>query len=185
MTLTLSHDVSARRLRALTPLPLIALSLTSCGLPKDPDGATARIGATHILRVGISNNPPWAVVDDGQISGIEPDLVRDFAGTLGARVQWVANGETPLMQALERRQLDLVVGGVTTKSPWTKRLGTSLSYAKTGLVPGGQPGLRQGRQRHVLLSAPGESQLLLRLDRFLAAARPRVEQALAREMPHG
>jgi len=71
MTLTLSHDVSARRLRALTPLPLIALSLTSCGLPKDPDGATARIGATHILRVGISNNPPWAVVDDGQISGID------------------------------------------------------------------------------------------------------------------
>ena len=164
---------------------LIALSLGACGLPKDQDGATTRIDASHALRVGASSNPPWVIVEGAQVSGIEPALVQAFAGTLGARVQWVVNGETPLMQALEKRKLDLVVGGITTKSPWTKRLGTSLVYAKAGFLPDGSPRLVPGKQGHVILSAPGENRLLLRLDRFLYAAKPRLQQVVAQEAARG
>lgn len=172
---------SARSISAALATFLVA----ACGMPRDQEGAMRRIGTTHVLRVGASGNPPWVVVDQGRVSGIEPDIVRAFATTLGARVQWVVNGETPLLQALEKRQLDLVVGGVVTKSPWTKQVGTSLSYAQAGRQPGGQPVLVEGRQRHILLTAPGENQLLLRLDRFLAKAKPGLQQRVARETMHG
>jgi len=162
---------------------IMALLGAGCGMPKDPEGATPRIAATHVLRAGASSNPPWVVVEKGQVSGIEPDIVRAFAGTLGARVHWVVNGETPLLEALEKRQLDLVVGGVTTKSPWSKRMGASLSYAQAGPTPGGQPGLFKGKQRHVLLAAPGENQLLLRLDQFLEKAKPDLQRRITRRRP--
>lgn len=164
---------------------LVALSLNACGIPKDQEGASARIAATHVLRVGASANPPWVIVQGNQVTGIEPSLICAFATTMGAKVAWVVNGETPLLEALERRQLDIVVGGVTSRSPWIRRVGTSLSYARAKRPPGGRPGLDQGRERHIILSAPGENRLLLRLDQFLHAAGPAVQRRIDAEATHG
>jgi ABC-type amino acid transport substrate-binding protein len=146
-----------------------AAALSSCGMPRDPDGATDRIEG-GILRVGVSENPPWVILRGAQPEGLEPALVRDFARAQHAAIQWTSGGETPLLEALERRKLDLVVAGVDSKSPWSGKLGASRPYAEAG-----------GR-KHIWLAAPGENQLLLRVDRFLAGRKASLPQA-SREQP--
>lgn len=145
------------------------LPLASCGLPKDSEGTTERILGSRVLRVGVSENSPWVDGSGPEPGGIEPELIRNFAKSLGARVEWVRNGETPLLEALEERKLDLVAGGIKSDTPWKGSLGVSQVY------------LKQGSDRHVLLTAPGENQLLLRLDRFIVDAKPALQEKYAPE----
>jgi ABC-type amino acid transport substrate-binding protein len=129
------------------------------GLPRDPEGTSERILATHVIRAGAAENPPWVVTrGGGEPRGVEPDMIRGFAKQLGAKVVWVVNGEAPLVKLLEKGELDLAATGATAQTPWKKKAAVSRSYA-TG--PGGES--------RVLLAAAGENQLLLRLDRFLVA----------------
>ena len=104
-------------------------------------------------------------------------------GTPGDDVQQLLDGpfaDPNLRESFQTRALRRTARRAAAVTPFYREL-----FAKAGLVPGGRQGLAQGSQRHVLLSAPGENQLLLRLDRYLAAARQHVAQALAREMPRG
>jgi ABC-type amino acid transport substrate-binding protein len=146
------------RLALTCPLPLCA---GACDLPKDPDGATERVLATHRLRVGVSEHPPWVQFDGSEVKGLEPDLIRAFAAEMGAEVTWTRNSETPLLEMLEERQLDLVAAGFTSSSPWQTRVAATRPYLKSS-------------ERHILFAAPGENQLLLRLDRYLAGAQPQL-----------
>lgn len=148
------------------------LALGGCdlsALPKEPAGTTERILTTHVLRAGAAENPPWVRIEGGEPKGIEPAMVRAFAASLGARVQWTVNGETPLAEKLEKQELDILVSGATARSPWAKKLATSQPYAN------GEGGKR------VLFAATGENQILLRLDRFLAADKPVIETLVAAE----
>jgi polar amino acid transport system substrate-binding protein len=109
---------------------LLPLLVAACDLPKDPEGTTERVLSTHVLRVGVTENPPWVRFRGEEVEGIEPDLIRAFAGELGAQVQWVRNGETPLLEALEKRELDIVAGGITSSSPWSSQLGMTQTYLR-------------------------------------------------------
>jgi polar amino acid transport system substrate-binding protein len=155
-------------------LLILLLPLAACGsadaLPRDQKGAMERIRATHVLRAGASLNPPWVETGSGEPQGVEPDLIRAFAASLGARVEWNVNGEAPLVEGLEKQALDLVAAGATTKSPWKKKVGVSQSYARS---PKGE--------HQVLLAAAGENQLLLALDRFIVAHKPALEARAAEE----
>jgi hypothetical protein len=206
----------------------VCLVLSACDAPRDPDGATERIARTHVIRVGVSENAPWVRFEAGQPIGIEPALVRRFAAANHAQVEWVRNAEAPLMKALHQRELDLVVGGLQSDTPWKAKVGVSKPYTQARWIvavragapkpasvrgmriaapPGSEvaaklrakgaipvaPGvgapwqaaavydfeaaqtnlaatdIRLLREKHVIAVAPGENQLLLRLDRFLAA----------------
>ncbi|MBV9992357.1 MAG: transporter substrate-binding domain-containing protein [Alphaproteobacteria bacterium] len=129
---------------------LALLLLCACDAPRDPEHATDRILASHLLHAGASENPPWIWFDHGQPRGPDAELVTRLAASLGARVDWQRGSESRLMPLLEKRKLDVVAGGFTSSTPWGSTVGTTRPY-------GG----------HVLLTAPGENQLLLRLDRFL------------------
>ena len=142
----------------LLPSAFAVLLLAGCDLPTDPGGATARIVKTHVLRVGLSENPPWVQFENGKPLGVEAELVEGFAQSLGAQVRWTRGAESRLVAMLKDRQLDLAVGGFTTSAPWISETGVSRNFIKRELT---EPG-------HVILTAPGENRLLLRLDRFLA-----------------
>ena len=124
-------------------------------MPKDPNGATERILASHILRVGGTENSPWISFENGQAKGRDAELIQRFAAQMHARVEWSRGSESVLLRRLEDRKLDMVAGGFTSDSPWSDRLGTSRPYAG----------------EHIVFTAPGENQLLLRLDTFLADQR--------------
>ena len=120
---------------------VLALLPAECGIPRDPERTLERVrGGT--LRAGITASAPWTTLEGGRPGGVEVELVERFAGELGARVEWVDGSEADLIAALEMRELDLVVGGLTADTPWQARAAITRSYATTRVVvavPSSQP----------------------------------------------
>lgn len=75
----------------------------------------ARIIAAGELRVGVSGTqPPLNVKNvDGEIIGLEADLARLLAGSMGVRVKFVQKPFSELLGALEKNEVDIVMSGMT------------------------------------------------------------------------
>jgi ABC-type amino acid transport substrate-binding protein len=141
-----------RAFAALMPLLLVA-----CGIPRDPEGTSGRLAASHELRVGVTDNGEWADASSAEPKGIEPQLVREFARRIGARVLWSRGSEASLAQQLRHHELDLAIGGFDAKTPWMSIAGVSQPFTET-----------RDKKKHVFLAAPGENRFVLSLDTFLA-----------------
>jgi polar amino acid transport system substrate-binding protein len=128
-------------LAALVMAALLAVGAAGCGIPRDPESTLDRVrGAT--LRAGITASEPWTTLEGGRPGGVEVELVEQFAHELGAKVEWVDGSEAELIGALEVRELDLVVGGLTADTPWQSKAAITRSYATTRVVvavPASQP----------------------------------------------
>ena len=111
--------------------------------------------------MGVSNAPPFAEVNEtGGPSGSEADLVRRFAESLGAEVEFSESGEEILMERLAEGDLDLVIGGLSESSPWTDKAAFTRPYAEVTDD--------YGTTRRLVMAAPlGENAFLVRLERFL------------------
>lgn len=109
-------------------LAALLMLVAGCGWPRDA-GSTLADVRDGVLRVGVTENPPWTrVADDGAVSGAEVHLVERLAARLGARVEWHPGSESTLMAALKDRVLDLIVGGLDAKAPWTKQASLTKSF---------------------------------------------------------
>jgi polar amino acid transport system substrate-binding protein len=136
-----------RARRPPVPVALVAVAAflavlaAGCGIPRDPESTLDRVrGGT--LRAGITASEPWTTLDDGRPGGVEVELVERFASELGARIEWVDGSEADLIGALEVRELDLVVGGLTADTPWQAKAAITRSYTTTRVVvavPASQP----------------------------------------------
>lgn len=105
-----------------------------CDVPRDPETTLERVrGGT--LRAGIVVNEPWTQIA-GSPSGVEVDLVEEFARRIGAEVVWIEGSEQELMAALEGFELDLVIGGLTADSPWSAHVAFTRPYYASKLVVG-------------------------------------------------
>lgn len=141
---------------------LSAVLLAGCGasIPADPDGTLDRVTGAD-LRVGVSPSAPWTETDGaGDPSGTEVVLVEEFAEHLGADVEWTEGGEADLVSALERGELDLVIGGFTDATPWTSKAAMTQPYAESTNEEG-------KTAKHVMLAPMGENAFLVELERFL------------------
>jgi hypothetical protein len=143
---------------------LVTLAVvTGCGagFPADPDGTLAKVNGGE-LRVGASVNPPHVTVQGQRLSGTEVSLVEGYAAARDAGVEWVQGGEEDLMNQLKHGELDLVIGGLTEKTPWTRKAGLTRPYAESVDEFG-------SRHKHVLAVPLGENAFLLDLDTYLQA----------------
>jgi polar amino acid transport system substrate-binding protein len=61
-------------------------------------------------------------------AGAEVDLIRNFASELGTTADWHWGGEQEQLEALEHYQLDVVIGGLTDQTPWSKYVGLTSPY---------------------------------------------------------
>jgi ABC-type amino acid transport substrate-binding protein len=150
--------------RALAGAVGACLVLAGCGvqLPTDPDGTLDRVRDGRLV-VGVSPEPPWTDMPDttsGEPFGREPDLLRGFARSLGAEVTWVTGGEQSLVDRLERGSLDVVVGGLTDRSPWSERVALTLPYVSTTGPDGSE-------EKHVMAAPMGENAFLVALESYL------------------
>lgn len=143
----------------------LTLFCASCGLPRDPEKTSERIAERHELRVGYTGNSPWTEDSGGEPSGIEPDLVRAFARSVGASIAWTRGSETTLVQGLKRHELDLVIGGFDKQTQWSASAAVSQPFAKDS----------EGKKR-VVLTAPGENRFALTVDRFMTERLRQSEQ---------
>ena len=118
-------------MRPLTVVTLLALSIATqfacASLPRDPK-ETLRQLQSRPLRVGLVEHPPWVVRTNDEPAGVEVDLIRNFAAQLGTSPDWHWGGEQEQMEALEHYQLDVVLGGFTDETPWSKYVGITRPY---------------------------------------------------------
>ena len=128
-----------------TVVAALAFALAGCGdFPRDAEGTLEHVrSGDRPLRVGWTAAEPWvrqAPGPDGP-TGIEPDLVRAFAGTLRARIEWVQGSEAQLVRALQQNALDLAVAGFDEDAPWGGRTGRTQPYLRTEVVIGALEGV--------------------------------------------
>lgn len=166
-SIELSPTPSRLRSFALLLLVLSLAPLTACErFPIDPERSLEQALERGSLRIGLSEAPPWVTRDGDSPGGVEVELIERFAAGLGVTPDWRWGPIEGHAHALERYELDLVAGGVTRKNPWTKRAGATRPYY----------------QEHVVLVAPGENALLVRLERHLLRPPSEIEALLA-EVP--
>jgi polar amino acid transport system substrate-binding protein len=110
------------------------LAIAGCQFPTDTEGTLDRV-RDGTLRVGVTPADPFVILAAGsEPEGVEPELVRRFAERLGAEVEWVPGSEAELMGALHGRQLDIVITGLTRKSPWQAEVTLTRPYLNTQSV---------------------------------------------------
>ncbi|HEX2126473.1 MAG TPA: transporter substrate-binding domain-containing protein, partial [Thermoleophilaceae bacterium] len=117
----------------------LATLLGACDIPADPDGTLDRVEG-GVMRVGVTESDPWVKLEAGvPTGGVEVALARRFARDLDARIEWVSGREEELIGALKEGSLDLVIGGLTSKSRWKKDAALTRPYVKTRTVVGVPP----------------------------------------------
>lgn len=101
--------------RLLAFLP-IALALWGCDrLPRDVEGTTERVMQTQQFRVGL-------VLDGQPPSERQQAFVQGVSDATSAWPFLVAGAAEPLLTKLEEGSLDVVVGSMSTKSPWRRKV---------------------------------------------------------------
>lgn len=144
----------------VAPALLAASLVTACSsVPSDPDGTLERVESTQVLRAAASPREGQVSVDGSRVSGPEPELVEGFAEKLGAKVEWQVMGEEPAVEAMERGEIDLLVGGMTDQSPYAQRVGMTRPYTES--VDHGET------VKHVMAVPMGENAMLSELERYL------------------
>jgi polar amino acid transport system substrate-binding protein len=124
---------------ACMALALVATLFGACRIPEDPDGTLDRVEG-GVMRVGVTESDPWVTLREGvPAGGVEVKLVRSFARDLDARIEWVDGAEEELIDALKEGALDLVIGGLTSKSRWKNDVAFTRPYVKTRTVVGVPP----------------------------------------------
>lgn len=151
--------MSTIRARACLAL-LGCIALVSCSIPSDPEGTLEHIKESGELVVGVSHAPPWTDTSDGDVTGSEVELMKEFAAELDVRPRFVPGGEEHLVEELEEGAIDVVVGGLTVNSPWSNVAAPTRAYAET-------QGAKVG---HVMLVRAGENRFLTELELFLDEA---------------
>jgi len=121
-----------------------ALAASGCSdFPKDNAETLKQLKAGREMKVGVAHNPPWTVVADGTIEGAEPGLVTQWAESLGTRARFITGPEDDLVEAVYKRELDVLVTGMTDKTPHSGKLALSQPYLEVktniGVAPGQTP----------------------------------------------
>jgi polar amino acid transport system substrate-binding protein len=132
-------------MRRMFALAVVVLLAAGCQWPRDAAGTLADVSG-GLLRVGVMAHPPWTQLADvaggTSVTGAEAALVHRLAERLDTRVEWVTGTESTLMAALKERVLDLVVGGLDARAPWTREASLTLPYLTVRTVvavPAGVP----------------------------------------------
>lgn len=114
----------------------LALLLGGCatlGLGSDSP-VLDRIRESGELRVGmVGDYPPLGVVDrDDELIGLEPDLARALAATLGVELRTLQMPFAELIPALEAGELDVVMAGMTMTPERNMRVAFAGPYFVSG-----------------------------------------------------
>jgi len=166
-------------------LLLAAAVFPGCDFPRDPKGTLEQVrGGT--MRVGVAANEPWTRMEDGEASGVEVELLREFAGELGAKAVFVQGTVPELLEAAHQGEVDVVIGGFTDTSPGVreqKEAGITRPYLMTRFVVGVPPGrlpFDDLAGREVAVERIGSTAALLKEE---GAVPVRVEDLSTADMP--
>ena len=126
-----------------------ALALAGCDrLPRDPDGTLDRIRAERRFRVGLIATGATSVRAEREAA-----FLARVARATGAEPALKEGASEPLLLELEDGKLDLVVGPLSSESPWVSRVALLPPVGET-LAPQHlllTPIARNGENRWIML----------------------------------
>lgn len=100
--------------RACVALTMLSVSL--CALPQEPvsNDRFKEVLDRGVLRVGVQGAlKPWSFrAEDGKLQGIEVDLAKDVADTMGVKLEPVVITSANRMQFLQQGKIDLIIGAM-------------------------------------------------------------------------
>ncbi|HEX8578344.1 MAG TPA: hypothetical protein VF655_01960 [Allosphingosinicella sp.] len=99
------------------PLPLcvLALLLSGCdNYPRDPEGTLQRVKSERVFRVGLV-----APLGAETMEAEPRELLRRLSERSGASPRLEQGPAEPLLDRLQKGELDLVLGRFEKKSPWS------------------------------------------------------------------
>ena len=120
-------------MRKLLLCGLVSLVLGACQYPRDVEGTLDRVSG-GVMHVGISESDPWVRTGGREPGGVEVQLLKRFARTLDARIEWVRGSESDLVEALHGRKLDVVAAGLNRRSEWQRVTALTRPYLTTKIV---------------------------------------------------
>jgi hypothetical protein len=124
---------------------IAALLLVGCDdIPKDVDGTLDRIKGERSFRVGL-------IGSDGSPAGVDRQrlFVQRVARATGASASVEEGPTEPLLLKLEEGELDLVIGELAPRSPWSKQV--------TILPPLGEEVTKDGHVHVAAMARNGEN----------------------------
>lgn len=128
----------------------VLIIFTSCNLPKDPK-STWENAKKDGLKVGVVDNPPFTSTASDSFSGNEVEIINNFAASKNLKVSYLKGSESELIEKLEKYEIDIIIGGFTKKTVWSKKAGATKPYDK----------------KHVFLIPKGENKLLVKLEEYI------------------
>ncbi|MDX5346330.1 MAG: transporter substrate-binding domain-containing protein [Hymenobacteraceae bacterium] len=143
--------------------------LQSCdNFPKDPEDTLNKV-TNGTLKIGYSENPPWVVKTAGAPTGVEPDLLKAFAQSINAEIEWTNDTEQNLFEDLEKEKLHIVIGGITKSTPWKAKVGITRMYVE------------DADRKHVMAVIRGENAFIVELEKFLFQHEAQIKTKLSHE----
>ncbi|MEX0965853.1 MAG: transporter substrate-binding domain-containing protein [Bacteroidia bacterium] len=108
---------------------LLAITLLfACDdFPKDPENTLERIKGKTI-RVGIAEDGKWSGYYTGEAIGIEAEIIKAYAKTLNANIEWYPGSQEHLIGLLKEYQIDIAIGGFTESSVFKSHAGFTQPY---------------------------------------------------------
>jgi len=86
------------------------------------------------LRVGVTLFEPWAFEDEkGKLDGFEIQIARQLAKDLGVRPKFISLEWADLINALESKQIDIIISGMAITPERALRVNFSNAYASAGI----------------------------------------------------
>jgi hypothetical protein len=130
--------------------------MAGCGrIPADPDKSFDRAAERGII-AGYTVNPPWVIYDSGAVSGIEVEILKSFTNEYNFHLVWVSGSEQKLMKMLENKEIQFIIGGFTSETPWKKK--------KAGFT---RPYFENDKEKHIIAVQQGENKLLFHFEKRL------------------
>ena len=112
----------------------LAVMLVAACEPASPPARPAP-GTSAMIRVGTSPDaPPVSFVQNGKLTGIEPDFAQALADQLRRPVQLVPMRWNDLVPSLLRGNIDIIMSGMTVTRARQVRVAFSDPYLQSGLV---------------------------------------------------
>lgn len=105
-----------------------------CRYPKNIEHTMDRI-QNGVLEVGLTENPPWVTRSEDGPAGLEPEIIRSLAEQFNSEIRWHWESEGDLLAALQHRQLDLVIGGLTKRSRLSSQAALTRPYYQSRCTP--------------------------------------------------
>lgn len=103
---------------------MVLVAACDGSFPRDPEGTSERVQRSRVLRVGATEHAPWIVRSgEADARGPEAELVKRFARSLGARIDWRFGQQEALLLSLEAFELDLVLGGLRKDTLFSEQVG--------------------------------------------------------------